>query len=32
MGLLGSVDPYRLMDAVDQKSGIPTDIGVTPTP
>ena len=32
MGLLGSVDPYRLLGAVDQKSGIPTDVGVTPKP
>lgn len=32
IGLLGSVDPYRLLGAVDQKSGIPTDVGVTQKP
>lgn len=31
-GLLGSVDPYRLMRAVDEKSGIPTDVGIALNP
>jgi L,D-transpeptidase ErfK/SrfK len=32
MGLLGSVDPYKLLRAVDEKSGIPTDVGITFAP
>jgi L,D-transpeptidase ErfK/SrfK len=32
MGLLGSVDLDRLLGAVDQKSGIPTDVGITLKP
>jgi len=32
MGLLGSVDLYRLMSAVDEKSGIPTDVGISLNP
>jgi hypothetical protein len=32
MGLLGSVDPYKLLRAVDEKTGIPTDVGIALNP